>query len=290
MPISRSMPAPTSSSPDRRSSARKTMRPRLPPSGRSKSHRPADQPFSVAGAERRRISGGLRQADCDLSSRPGLRWSWKTRLFADTAPSAGQLPEQTPRLSCPLPRKILRASPPIGVGGSRFSTSCASTPSAPWRWMRCKRPTRVIRARRWRWRRWPTALWQQFLRYDPDGSDLAQPRPLRAVERPRLDAALAHAAPGRRQGGQPEYERSASRRDARRHQAVPPARQPMPRPSRNTAGPSASRPPPARSGRGCGNQRRHGDRRRAGWPRTSIAPASSCSTTTSTAIVRRRLT
>ena len=53
-------------------------------------------------------------------------------------------------------------------------------------------------------------LWQQFLRFDPRGPDLAQPRPLRAVGGPRLDAALFAAAPDRGQGGQPGV------RDARR--------------------------------------------------------------------------
>ena len=33
-------------------------------------------------------------------------------------------------------------------------------------------------------------LWQQFLRYDPEDPHLAQPRPLRALQRPRLHAAL----------------------------------------------------------------------------------------------------
>ena len=48
------------------------------------------------------------------------------------------------------------------------------------------------------------SLWQQFLRYDPARSDLAQSRPLRAFERPRLHAALRHAVPGpgtRRESG-----------------------------------------------------------------------------------------
>ena len=33
-------------------------------------------------------------------------------------------------------------------------------------------------------------LWQRFLRFDPERSDLAEPRPVRALQRPRLDAAL----------------------------------------------------------------------------------------------------
>ena len=38
-------------------------------------------------------------------------------------------------------------------------------------------------------------LWNRVMRFDPAGSDLARPRPLRAVERPRLDAAVVGAAP-----------------------------------------------------------------------------------------------
>ena len=53
------------------------------------------------------------------------------------------------------------------------------------------------------------------------GAGLARPRPLRAVGRARLDAALRAAAPAR-----------LSRHDARRAEALPPARQPHRRPSR----------------------------------------------------------
>ena len=89
-------------------------------------------------------------------------------------------------------------------------------------------------------------------------SHLAQPRPLRAVDGPRLDAALLDAAPDRGQGREPEV-RDARRAggDARRHQAVPPARQQVPRPSRipvDVRHRDDDRP--ARAGRG--HQRRHG--------------------------------
>ena len=59
----------------------------------------------------------------------------------------------------------------------------------------------------------------------PRGPDLAQPRPLRAVGRTRLDAALLAAAPRPREGGRPGV-RDARRavREARRHRALPPAR------------------------------------------------------------------
>ena len=47
-------------------------------------------------------------------------------------------------------------------------------------------------------------LWQRFLRFDPEPSDLAQPRPFRLVGRPCIDAAVLDAPPDRCQGGQPE--------------------------------------------------------------------------------------
>ena len=40
-------------------------------------------------------------------------------------------------------------------------------------------------------------LWQRHLRFDPERSHLAEPRPLRAVDGPRVDAALLDAAPRR---------------------------------------------------------------------------------------------
>ena len=45
-------------------------------------------------------------------------------------------------------------------------------------------------------------LWQRFLRFDPAGSDLAESRPLRIVQRTRLDAHLCNAASDWRKGGQ----------------------------------------------------------------------------------------
>src|SRR6266508_4603098 len=64
-------------------------------------------------------------------------------------------------------------------------------------------------------------LWQRFLRFDP-----ADPRPLRALLRPRLHAHLLAAAPGLREGREPRV-RAAGRAvgQARRHQALSPARQ-----------------------------------------------------------------
>ena len=64
---------------------------------------------------------------------------------------------------------------------------------------------------------------------------LGRPRPLRAVGRPRLDAALLPAAPDRLQGGDHGADRE-----------LPAARAPTRRATRSTAIPRASRPPPAR--------------------------------------------
>ena len=68
-------------------------------------------------------------------------------------------------------------------------------------------------------------LWQRFLRFDPERPDLAQPRPLRALGRARLDAALLAAAPRARAGGGPRL-RDGRRAlgEPRRHQELSPAR------------------------------------------------------------------
>ena len=130
-------------------------------------------------------------------------------------------------------------------------------------------------------------LWQRFLRFDPERADLAQPRPLRALRRPRLDAALRAAAPDRRQRGRSRLrDRGHAGGLARRHQVVSPAR---------LEGRRAPRVPldlgrrdddrPARPGhRHLG---RDGDRRRSGRRRTSTGPASSSSTSTPTRSRRR---
>ena len=94
------------------------------------------------------------------------------------------------------------------------------------------------------------ALWQRHLRFDPDDPDLAGPRPLRALDGPRLDAALFDAAPDRREGREPEVRdawascrcrsttSSASASSTAAARAIP-----------STAGRRASRPRPARSAR-----------------------------------------
>src|SRR5439155_1740515 len=95
----------------------------------------------------------------------------------------------------------------------------------------------------------------------PGRPDLAEPRPLRALGGPRLDAALLAPPPDRSEVGEPRVRdpRDAGR-DARRHPPLPSGRQQVSR---------ASRVPldlrrrdhdgPSRSGRR--DQRRHGDRR-----------------------------
>ena len=70
------------------------------------------------------------------------------------------------------------------------------------------------------------------MRFDPAGPDLAQPRSLRALERPRFDAALVGAASHQDTGGQCRLrEARAALRVARRHPPLPPARQQGPGPS-----------------------------------------------------------
>ena len=95
----------------------------------------------------------------------------------------------------------------------------------------------------------------------PRASHLAEPRSVRAVGGPRLDAALLDAAPHGRAGREPEV-RDARRSvgDARRHQAFPAARQPLPRASGvslDLGGRDDHRAPRA----GPGHERRHGHRR-----------------------------
>ncbi len=103
------------------------------------------------------------------------------------------------------------------------------------------------------------------------GPDLAGPRSLRAVGRPRLDAALQPDPPGRRGGGgQPGRAAGTPRGQPRRHQSLPPARQPHPRPPRISAyhrgGDHHGSPGP-----GLRQQRRHGHGRAVA--RGAVQPA-----------------
>ena len=65
------------------------------------------------------------------------------------------------------------------------------------------------------------------------GPDLAEPRPLRALQRPRLDAPLLAASPDRGEGGRPRLRGGGrARGEPRGHQALPPARLEVSRPPR----------------------------------------------------------
>ena len=155
-----------------------------------------------------------------------------------------------------------------------------STRSARWRWTPCRRPIPAIPARRWRWRRWPTRC-GKIPALRSGRSALAQPRPVRAVGRPRLDAALFAAAPGRRaagrQDGKVTGELAVSLDDIKQ---LPPARQRDPGHPEygHTTGVETTTGP---LGQGCGNSVGMAIAG-AGWPPATTGPASSCSTTTST--------
>ena len=92
-----------------------------------------------------------------------------------------------------------------------------------------------------------------------ESAALDQPRPLRAVGRPCLDAALQPDPPRRHRGGR-DFLSGKGRRSGqpRRHRVLPRGRQPLPGPSRiwlDHGGRIHHRP--ARPGRG--DERRHGD-------------------------------
>ena len=106
-------------------------------------------------------------------------------------------------------------------------------------WMRSRRRSPAIPACRWAWPTSPTVLFTAFMKLDPADPGLARPRPLRAVGRPRLDAALRAASPARlcRHGRSTQLE------------ALPPARLAARPGIRSTATRSASRRRPVRSAR-----------------------------------------
>ena len=81
-------------------------------------------------------------------------------------------------------------------------------------------------------------LFTEYLKHDPADPELARPRPLRAVGRPRLDADLRAAPPHRLRPA-----------DDRRHPELPPARHALRRPSREFPARRASRRRPGRSAR-----------------------------------------
>ena len=124
-------------------------------------------------------------------------------------------------------------------------------------------------------------FWQRFLRFDPD--DPIWPNRdrfvLSAGHASMLLYSLLHLTGVK--AVNPNTRRWASCGHAGRHQAVPPARQQMPRPSGiplDLRRRDHDRP----AGPGRGDQRGHGDRRASGWPRISTARTLNCSITTST--------
>ena len=103
-----------------------------------------------------------------------------------------------------------------------------------------------------------TVLWTRFLEYDPNGTRLARPRPLRAVGRPRLDAAVraAHLT---------GYDMTLDELKSFRQLGAAHAGPPRVRPSR-----PASRPRPDRSAR-ASPTRSAWRSPSACWPRASTA-------------------
>ena len=112
------------------------------------------------------------------------------------------------------------------------STSSPSTRSARWRWTRCKRPTRGHPGTPMALAPVAYTLWQQFLRYDPD--DPIWPNRDRFVlscgHASMLLYSMLHLAGVQAVDHEVRADRRAGRA-ARRHQALPPAGQPVPGPS-----------------------------------------------------------
>ena len=124
-------------------------------------------------------------------------------------------------------------------------------------------------------------LWQQCLRYDPGRSALAQPRPVRALGRPCLDAALRAAAPGAGRLGRRAQGQGPLRRHARRYPPIPPAVVGDAGASRIQADLPASRRRRGRWRRACPTASGW-PWRSASWRTVTTSRASRCSTTTST--------
>ena len=116
------------------------------------------------------------------------------------------------------------------------------------------------------------ALWQRHLRFDPD--DPIWPNRDRFVlsmgHASMLLYSLLHLAGVK--AVEPEVrDAGRARGAARRHQALPPARQPLPRPPRVPLDLRASRPPPGRSAR-ASPPASAWPSPRSGWPRTFNRP------------------
>ena len=123
-------------------------------------------------------------------------------------------------------------------------------------------------------------LWNRVDAIRPAGPDLAQPRSLRALERPRFDAAVVGAAPHRHQGGECRLrDGSASPRSRSTTSAASASSAATRRAIPSITGCRAWRPPPVRSAR-ASPPAWAWRWRRSGWPIATTGPASTSSTTT----------
>ena len=121
----------------------------------------------------------------------------------EETPSAGRSRRRVPHSSSPgeNPHERCRR-PPNAAADERRGASAPSTPSARCRSTRCSRRSPGIPGTPMALAPLVYTLWNRVMRFDPAGPDLAQPRPLRAVERPRVDAALVGAASDQHAGGE----------------------------------------------------------------------------------------
>ena len=219
---------------------------------------PRDTRRGGAGAAPQRSRHRRRRA-----VRPGVGHG--CRKLGSNGPSAG-----------PVPREQETTWLPASWTNSR------STPSARCAWTPSRRRTRAIRARPWPSRRSPTSSGSASSA-TTRRSPLAQPRPVRAVRRPCLDAAVVAAAPERRAGRRPRLRGARPSR---------PSRSTTSRPSASSARRCPGHPEyrldqrrgddhrPARPGRG--HLGRHGASPGGGSPPATTGPALNCSTSTST--------
>ena len=137
-----------------------------------------------------------------------------------------------------------------------------STRSAPSRWTRCEKANSGHPGAPMALAPLAYLLYTRVMKHNPAEPGLVRPRPLRALGRARVDAALLVALP------------DGLRAHARRPQELPPARQPDRRsPRARRRGRHRGHHRPARPGHL--DVRRHGARRARCWPRASTRPATS---------------
>ena len=117
-------------------------------------------------------------------------------LFAELSVPSSARVAPTHLWEASVVRTRLLSTPPLTPDFDTDSISCAPTSSAAWRWTAYRRPTPAIPACRWAWPTWPTCCGPASCATTRP-TRMVQPRPLRALGRPRLDAALQPAAPGR---------------------------------------------------------------------------------------------